>query len=89
MTLEQLQQLLDDMLRKLDRLEEERTKRREEDWKLASLAAEFGFKSRERGHNWERVLSHLAEIFDTPRAPTEHDAKSEPGLWPHDPLDGL
>jgi hypothetical protein len=78
---------LDEVLRRLDRLEEERTKRREEDWLLARLAAEYAFKSQEKGHNWERVLSHLAEIFDTSRA--QADAKSEPGLWPHPPEGGL
>jgi hypothetical protein len=47
----------------LDRLEEERTKRREEDWALALLAAEFGFKSHEKGRNLEMTLSTLADIF--------------------------
>jgi hypothetical protein len=68
----------------LDRLEQERTKRREEDWVLARLAAEFGFKSREKGHNWERVLSHLAEIFDTPKFAKRAPYQGEPGLEAHD-----
>jgi hypothetical protein len=42
----------------------EREKRREEDWQLACVAAEFAFKSAEKGNNLEMTLSNLVKVFN-------------------------
>lgn len=42
----------------------ERAKRRADDWTLACVAAEFAFKSAEKGNNLEMTLHLLAKVFN-------------------------
>lgn len=47
-----------------EQIAKERAERREEDWQLACVAAEFAFKSAEKGNNLEMTLSNLAKVFN-------------------------
>jgi hypothetical protein len=47
-----------------EQIAKERAERREQDWILACVAAEFAFKSAERGNNLEMTLSELAKVWE-------------------------
>jgi hypothetical protein len=53
------------------------------------LTTENGIATTNRIYLEPEVCQAFSNYIQSLRAPTEHDAKSEPGLWAHDPLEGL